>query len=127
MSSPPRRRVVEAASRRPRAELRAVRVIFTPDSSPDTSYLNEDGLAAYERDEFDFMRVYAEAEVAIEGVPQTLTSAGVGAIESDSEDEYLDEIIDQEWGVLRGVLKTVGVSTEQLPLEIDRAWIEWRK
>ena len=104
-----------------------MRVIFTPDSSPDTSYLNEDGLAAYTSGEFDFMCAHAEAEVVIEGVTQTLKSAGVGGIESDSEDEYLDQVIDQEWGVLRGVLKTVGVSTEQLPLEIDRAWIEWRK
>lgn len=102
-------------------------VIFTPDSSPDTSYLNEDGLAAYEREEFDFMRVRAEAEVAIERVPQTLTSAGIAGVESDAEDEYLDEVIDGEWGALRAVLKTVGVPTEQLPFAVDRAWIEWRK
>ncbi|KKK92191.1 hypothetical protein LCGC14_2705370, partial [marine sediment metagenome] len=30
------------------------------------------------------------------------------------------------WAALRAVLKTVGVATEQLPLEADRKWIEWR-
>jgi len=47
-------------------------------------------------------------------------------IESDSEDEYLDEIIAREWEALRAVLKTVGVPTDQLPLEVQREWIEWR-
>jgi hypothetical protein len=103
-----------------------VRVVFKPDLNPDVHYLNADGLAAYERGEFDFMCAHAEAEVVIEGVPQTLTSAGIAGIESDAEDEYLDEVIDGEWGALRAVLKTVGVSTEQLPLAVDRAWIEWR-
>ena len=72
------------------------------------------------------MRAYAEADVLIEGIEQTLTSGGTWGIEDDAEDEYLDEIIEQEWSALRGVLKTVGVSTDQLPLEIDRAWIQWR-
>jgi len=108
MNSPPqRRRVVAAPARRPQAELRSVRVIFEPGSP-------------------GFMRAYAEADVLIEGIEQTLTSGGTWGIEDDAEDEYLDEIIEQEWSALRGVLKTVGVSTDQLPLEIDRAWIQWR-
>jgi hypothetical protein len=74
-----------------------------------------------------YMRAHAEAEVIIEGVEQMLTSGGMWGIENDAEDEYLDEIIDGEWGALRTVLKTVGVPTEQLPLAVDRAWIEWRK
>lgn len=90
-----------------------MRVIFEPD--------HESGPGP------DYMHVFAEAEVAIEGVPQRLTSAGIAGVEGDAEDEYLDEIIDGEWGALRAVLKTVGVPTEQLPLAVDRAWIEWRK
>jgi hypothetical protein len=111
-----RRRVVEAATRRPQAELRAVRVVFEPDTDA------QEGGAS----KFDFMRAYAEAEVVIEGIEQTLTSGGRWGIEDDSEDEYLDELIEQEWSALRGVLKTVGVSTEQLPLAVEREWIEWR-
>ena len=109
MSYPPqRRRVVAAAPRRQPAELRSVRVVFEPDS------------------EQGYMRAHAEAEVVIEGVEQTLTSGGMWGIEDDAEDEYLDEIIDGEWSALRTVLKTVGVSTEQLPLTVEREWIEWR-
>jgi hypothetical protein len=113
MVSPPnaRRRVVEARTRRPQAELRAVRIVFEPGGR---------------HDEVGFMRAYAEADVLIEGIEQTLTSGGTWGIEDDAEDEYLDEIIEQEWSALRGVLKTVGVSTEQLPLAVEREWIEWR-
>ena len=68
-----------------------MRVVFKPDLNPDVHYLNADGLAAYERGEFDFMCAHAEAEVVIEGVPQTLTSAGIAGIESDAEDEYLED------------------------------------
>lgn len=129
MIDPPQRRRVVAAPARG-AELRAVRVIFEPDQDANVSYLKHEGLeerlAAYEQDEFDIVCVRAEAEVVIEEIPQTLTSGGMPGIESDPEDEYLDEIIDGEWKALRNVLKTVGVPTEQLPLAVDRAWIEWR-
>lgn len=113
MNDPPhaRRRVVAATARRPQAKLRAVRMIFEPDT---------------EHDGQEFMRAHVEAEVVIDGIEQTLTSGGLSAIELDAEDEELDEIIDEEWSALRGVLKTVGVPTEQLPLAVDRAWIEWR-
>lgn len=112
MSYPPqRRRVVAAAPRRQPAELRAARVVFEPD-------VEHDGQA--------FMRAHAEAEVIIEGVEQTLTSGGMWGIEDDAEDEYLDQIIEQEWETLRVVLKTVGVPTDQLPLAVEREWIEWR-
>jgi hypothetical protein len=81
----------------------------------------------FEPDPESGMRAYAEADVAIEGIEQTLTSRGVDGIENDEGDDELDEIIDGEWRVLRGVLKTVGVSTDQLPLTVEREWIEWRK
>ena len=57
---------------------------------------------------------------------QTLRSGGLNGIESDSEQDELDEIIHEEWSRLRDVLKTVGVPTDQLPLEVDRSWVEWR-
>ena len=130
MSLPPRRRVVAAPARRPPAELQAVRVIFEPDPEPDTSYLEQDEFRerfeTYQRDEWHLIGCYAEAEVVICDVVQTLTGGGLWGIESDSEQEYLDEIVHGEWSRLRDVLKTVGVPTDQLPLEVDRAWVEWR-
>lgn len=133
MNDPPRtrRRVVEAPGRKPAVKLHAVRVIAELDPNPDPSYLEQDEFkdrraAYYERDEFSLICIYAEAEVWIEGVAQTLTSAGLYGIESDSEREYFDEIRDQEWASLRNILKAVGVSTDQLPLEAKREWTEWR-
>lgn len=122
----PRRRVVEATPRKPRAELQSVRVICEPDLDPDTSYLHEKGRAAYERGDFQFIGVRAEAEVSIEDTVQVLESRGTWGIESDA-DEYIEQVAAHEWGVLRKVLTTVGVPTTELPLEVEQDWIEWRK
>lgn len=130
MALPTARRTVVAAPRRPTVELRAVRVIVEADPDADDSYLEHEGLeerrTAHRRGVFEFIRVRAEAEVTIEEIPQTLTSAGLGGIESDSEDEYTDEIVSREWRGLRNVLKAVGVSTDQLPIDVDPEWVEWR-
>lgn len=128
--SPQRRRVVAAPSRRPQVELQAIRVLFEQDPDPDASYLDqdefEDRARAYKRGEFSFVSARAQAEVVIEGILQVLESGGLNGIESDSEQEYLDEIIAEEWKALRGVLKTVGVPTSELPVEVDPMWVEWR-
>jgi hypothetical protein len=105
-------------------------VIFEQDPEPDTSYLDqdefEDRRAEYERGKFNFVYAHAQAEVVIEGVTQVLESGGLAGIESDSEQEYLDEIAAEEWKTLRGILKTVGVPTSELPVEVDPMWVEWR-
>jgi len=110
--------------------LRAVRVIFEPDQNPDASYLHQEEFGerrvSYENAEFDFVTLRVEASVLIEGTEQTLTSPGVPGIESDSEEDILDELISGEWTTLRGVLKKVGVPTDKLPLEVEREWVEWR-
>lgn len=132
MSFPPhtRRRVVEGPARRPPAELQSVRVIFEEDPDPDVSYLEQDEfeerLGAFKRGEFNFVGVRVEAEVLIAETVQLLTSPGLAGIESDTDEEGLDQMIGDEWSALRAVLKTVGVPTEKLPLAVDRAWIEWR-
>ena len=131
MSYPPqRRRAVAAPSRRPPVELRSVKVIIEADPEPDASYLEqrefEDRLASYKAGEFDFMGARIEAEVLIAETVQTLSSPGVAGIESDTDGADLDGIIGEEWTQLRVVLKTVGVPTEQLPLNVKREWIEWR-
>lgn len=125
-----RRRVVEAPARRPPVELRALRAVVEADPDPDVSYLAQEDLAerqsAYERDEFGIVGVCVEADVLIEGTEQTLASPGLWGVESDLSEEELDQIVSEEWAALRNVLKAVGVPTDQLPHEADRAWIEWR-
>lgn len=110
--------------------LQAIRVLFEQDPDPDASYLDqeefEERARAYKQGDFGFVSVRAEAEVVIEGILQTLESGGLNGIESDSEQEYLDEIVTEEWKTLRNVLKTVGVPTSELPVEVDPMWVEWR-
>jgi hypothetical protein len=125
-----RRRVVAVPARRPPAELRALRAVVEEDPDPDVSYLAQEDLAerrtAHERGEFGLVGVRVEADVFIEGTEQTLTSPGLWGVESDLSEDELDQLVAEEWSALRAVLKAVGVSTEQLPLEADREWIEWR-
>jgi hypothetical protein len=131
MSHPPRRRTVVAADRRPQVELRAVRVARDIDPDADASYLEQEGfksrLAEYRRGKLHFYEMWIEADVAIEeGATAIVRSTGVGGIESDTTEEELDELITEDWRTLRAALKTMGVPTEQLPLEVLREWIEWR-
>ncbi len=126
-----RKRVVEAAARKRSApQVHEIRVVVLPDEDPDTSYLDqdefEDRREAYQRGDFYFVGVRAEAEVAIGGIMQTLTSGGLWGTESDSGDEYFLEIADQEWHELRKILTDVGVPTSQLPAKVDPKWIKWR-
>ena len=130
MSLPPqRRRTVEAP--RNRVELRAVRVVRDEDGDADVSYLSQEGfedrLDEFKRGRLHFVELWIEADVDIaEGVQAVVTSNGIGGIESDTTEEELDALIVEEWCSLRTALKTVGVPTDQLPLEVDPGWIEWR-
>jgi hypothetical protein len=126
-----RKRVLEAPARKtPKAKLEAIRVVVLHDEDPDTSYLEQDEfeerLAAYQNGDFSFVGVRAEADVFIGGVLQTLTSAGLWGIESDSGKEYIEGVADEEYNELRKILTEVGVPTKELPQEIDRRQIEWR-
>ena|GEM_PF-2245781 len=135
MGSTRRPRVVEAAPRRAPAKLEEIRVVVEHDPDPDVSYLEqedfEERLAAFQAGEFSFVGVHAEADVVIEGVVQTLTSGGLWGIESnsvenESGEEYLREIVVQEYEELRKILKTVGVPTSELPQAFE-VKIEWRE
>jgi hypothetical protein len=118
----PRRRVVEAPSRKkPSPELRGIRVVFAPDPFAEGAQPSP-----YRRGECRHVFAIAEAEVVIEEILQVLTSSGLYGIETASEDEFLEEVVAQEWTALRKVLTAVGVPTGELPLDVDRAWIEWR-
>ena len=116
----PRRRIVDAPTRRLPPQVQAVRVVVEPDTDPDASYLDAPELSerrdGYDRGEFELLRVQAEAEVLIEGTVQTLRSPGDSGIESDLDPKEVEQVVNEEWSALRGVLKAVGVPTNQLPL-----------
>jgi hypothetical protein len=86
--------------------LEAVRIVETQDEFPDASYLEQEGmgfedrLAAYRRGDFYFIGVQAEATIHVpvgsDVVVQTITSPGLWGIESDSGDDYLKEVGEQE-------------------------------
>jgi hypothetical protein len=124
-----RRRVVEVTRKKPAPEVRAIRARVLRDEDPDASYLddpeNADRRAEFERGDFAFVGVRAEAEVVVEGVSQTLTSGGLWGIESDSGEEYVREVAAEEYGDLRKILTSIGVPTAQLPTKFDPEWVEW--
>ncbi|HTF33311.1 MAG TPA: hypothetical protein VK714_06360 [Myxococcota bacterium] len=102
------------------------------DEDPDTSYFDEDEFAdrraEFERGDFTFVGVRAEAEVAIEGVIQTLTSGGLWGIESDSDESYIEDVALEEYDALREILKAVGVSTREVPVgdkKMIKPLIKW--
>lgn len=129
---PRRRRVVEAPARKqPAVRLHAVRVVRDLDGDADVSYLEQEGFEdrykSYKRGQLHFVTLCVEADVIVdEGVQALVTSPGIGGIESDTTEEEFDALIVEEWSALRAALKTMGVSTDQLPREVDSAWIEWR-
>lgn len=125
-----RKRVVEVTRRRSAPKLDGIRVLVLHDDDPDTSFLDQDELEdrkeEYERGDFSFVGVRAEADVVVEGVLQTLTSGGLWGIESDSGKEYVEETGAEQWNELRQILKSIGVATSELPTEFNPKWIEWR-
>ena len=127
-----RKRVVDVPRKRSAPDLREIRVRVMHDEDPDPSYLDqdefEDRKEEFERGDFSFVGVRAEADVVIEGVVQTLTSAGLWGIESDSGEEYIEDTALEEYDGLRDILKAVGVSTSQVPVgdrEMIRPLIKW--
>lgn len=127
-----RKRVVDVARKRPTPQLHGIKVLVLPDEEADDSHLDPhdpewaDRYEAYQRDEFSFVGVRAEAQVVLGGIIQTLTSGGLWGIESDSGKEYIAEVAGEEWHELRKILVDIGVPTSQLPAKLDPKWIEWR-
>jgi hypothetical protein len=125
-----RKRFVDVAPRRAAPTVSAIKVLVLPDEDPDTSWMDDpehaDRREAYERGDFAFVGVRAEAEVVIEGVGQTLTSGGLWGIESDTSDEYLREVAEEEYRDLRQILLSIGVPSAQVPAKMDPSWVEWR-
>jgi hypothetical protein len=92
-------------------EIREIAVKQEPDETPDVSWLEPDSgrydnvtpasvretyrrqdaerLAAFNRDEWHMIGVYATVELDVKGTVQTIRSPGIWGIESDSNVDYL--------------------------------------
>lgn len=125
-----KRVVVEAARRRRSPELVSVKALVLPDEDPETSFLDQDDFAdrreAFQRGDFSFVGIRAEAEIIVDGILQTIVSGGLYGVESDAGDAYIKEIACEEYTDLRRILKTLGVPTSELPAELEQSQIEWR-
>jgi hypothetical protein len=110
--------------------LRSIHILVLHDEVADASYLDQDCFAdrreAYERGEFSFVGVRAEAEVVIQGVIQTLMNGGLWGIESDSGKNYIQEVAETQWAALRDILLTVGVPASELPAAVNPSWMVYR-
>jgi hypothetical protein len=94
---------------------------IVPDPYADASYLEqedmgfEERLNEYNNGDFSFVGVRASVELAIphgkDGtkILQTITTPGLWCVESDSGEEYFNEIFDQESTILTSMLKELNV------------------
>jgi len=76
-------------------------------------------LEAYYNNEWHFVGVQAVAEIRINGISQTISSGGLWGIESDSSDEYFDEIFEEEKEQLKDVLLQLGFTEKEIAQNED--------
>ena len=76
-------------------------------------------LEAYYNDEWHFVGVQVVAEIRIDGLLQTISSGGLWGIESDSSDEYFDEIFEEEKEQLKDVLLQLGFTEKEIAQNED--------
>lgn len=88
--------------------------------NPDSVEQDYERMEAYNRGGWCMMGVYAEAEISVIGVCQTIRSGGLWGIESDSEDSYFSEVGAEELNDLRNQLEALGFSRR----EINEAFAE---
>jgi len=90
---------------------------IVPDDCPDTSYLEQEGfedrLAQYHQGHFDFVGVCAAVELPIpygaDRILITIESPGLWGVESDSDEDYLDSVFQEECDTLADMLAELRV------------------
>ena len=90
---------------------------IVPDDCPDSSYLEQEGFEdrqeQYRQGEFEFVGVRAAVELPIPfGKDRILTrieSPGLWGIESDSGEDYLESVFQEESNILADMLAELGV------------------
>lgn len=108
-------------------KVRGIRVIQAIDESPDLSYLEDENrykgvpvkeaakyreedqkrIESYGRDWW-MTGIWAEAQVVVDSVVQTIRSGGIWGIESDSHEGYPKEVALEEVSALKDILKKMG-------------------
>jgi hypothetical protein len=76
-------------------------------------------LEAYYNDEWYFIGIQAVAKIRINGISQTISSSGLWNIESDSGDEYFDEVFDEEKEQLKDNLLELGFTEKEIAQNED--------
>ena len=71
-------------------------------------------LKAFHDGDWHMEGCYAVAIVTVDGVRQTIQSAGLWGIESDSSEEYRREVEEEQRAELLGILATLGFDTGEL-------------
>jgi hypothetical protein len=75
-----------------------------PDSPEQDNLRTED----YNKGGWSMLFCQAKATVSIHGVMQTITSGGIGGVESDLDESYFQELEGQEMAELRVILADMG-------------------
>ena len=104
--------------RKPKLRLRSVEKIIHLDNDPDISYLEQEGfedrLKAYNNSQFGFVGLLVNATFAIQLSENTwkidtISTGGLWGIESDSQDEYLEEVWREEYEEMMNMLDIIGI------------------
>lgn len=66
-----------------------------------------------------FIGIWVEADILIKGQIQVITSGGLWGIESDSDQKYIDEVVQDELSNLTDQLKELGFSEGEIQDAID--------
>ena len=90
---------------------------IVPDDCPDASYLEQEGfedrLQQYRHGGFDYVGVRATVEVPIpygkDRILVKIESPGLWGIESDSGEDYLQSVFQEETDILADMLTELGV------------------
>jgi hypothetical protein len=82
---------------------------------PDYKEEDQERLDAFNNGDWYMLGIFVRAELVVNGTIQTVQSPGLWAIESDSGEDYLNEVAGEEYEVLLGILKELGVKPSQVP------------
>lgn len=80
-----------------------------PSGDPEYAQADADERAAWERGEWHWIAIYARAKVIVCGTVQTIESAGLFGIESNSGADYLESVAREEHDALTDILHAIGV------------------
>ena len=107
--------------------IESIEVIELPDDQPDLSWLEDTEdkdkkhlkqdkarLEEYNQGYWSMIGIRAKAVITINGTLETIESAGLWGIESDSDPSYLEEIGKEEKSELGEMLKEIGFSQSQI-------------